>query len=103
MNSDAEKVLFTSLVHSKSDRKDFFLIKIFRPIRFREKIKLNYLTIGIERPVNADAEKILLTFVALSKSGTKKLFFLKIFRPIRIREKIKFKPGTFSPLESRDQ
>ena len=42
VNSDAEKILLTFVVFSKSARKNFFFIKIFVPMRFREKIKYNY-------------------------------------------------------------
>ena len=37
VNTDAEKILLTFLVFSKSARKNFFFIKIFRPIRIWEK------------------------------------------------------------------
>ena len=42
VNSDAEKILFAFVVFSKSGRKIFFSMKIFQPIRFREKIELNF-------------------------------------------------------------
>ena len=42
VNSDAERILLTFVVFSKSARKNFFFIKIFLPMRFREKIKFNY-------------------------------------------------------------
>ena len=42
VNSDAEKILLTFVVFSKSGRKNFCYMKIFRPMRFREKIKFNY-------------------------------------------------------------
>ena len=42
VNTHAEKILFTFVVLSKSARKIFFFIKIFLPMRFREKVKFNY-------------------------------------------------------------
>ena len=41
-NTDPVNVVFTFVLSSKSRTKRFFCIKIFRPIRIREKIKLNY-------------------------------------------------------------
>ena len=40
-NIDPVNVVFTFVLSSKSVRKRFFCIKIFRPIRIREKIKFN--------------------------------------------------------------
>ena len=44
VNTDAEKILLTFVVFSKLVRKEFFFIKIFRPIRFRENMKFNLVT-----------------------------------------------------------
>ena len=44
LNTDAEKILLAFVVPSKLVRKKFFLIKIFWPIRIREKIQFNYST-----------------------------------------------------------
>ena len=41
VNSDAEKIQLTFVVFTKSVRKKFFFLKIFRPIRIREKMKFN--------------------------------------------------------------
>ena len=41
LNTDAEKILLTFVVFSKLVTKKFFFIKIFPPIRFRERIKFS--------------------------------------------------------------
>ena len=105
VNTDAEKFPFTFVVISKSVRKNFFILKIFQPIRIREKIKFNY---SIFSPLEWRDQwtLVLKKFhwpLLYSPNAREKFFFFKIFLPIRFREKIKFNSSTFSPLESRDQ
>ena len=106
MNTDAKKILLTSVVLSKSGRKKFFFLQNFSTNQRSRKNRIQlfvFLLIGIERPMTTGAKKILFTFVVLSKLARKIFFFLEIFRPIRIREKIEFHYSIFFSLESRDQ
>ena len=106
INPDAKKILWTSVVLSKTARKIIFTSKFFDQSEFeKNEIQLfDVFIAGIERSMNTDAKKILLTSVVLSKIREKKIiFFHEIFRPIRIREKIEFNDSTFSSFESRDQ
>ena len=105
VNSDAEKILLTFLVFSKSVRKNFCLNKNFSTNQNsrRNQIELlDYFLIGIGRWVNSDAENIVLTFVVFCKSG-RKFFFIKIFQQIRFREKIELNFSIILSLESRDE
>ena len=80
VNCDAEKILLTFVVFSKSARKIFFS-EIFSTNHISRKNQIPFFyffVIGIERSVNCDAEKILLTFVVFSKSA-RKIFFSQIF------------------------
>ena len=104
VNSDAEKILLTFVVFSRSVRKKFFFISIFGPIKFWGKIKFNSST---SSPLESKEEWTLMLKrfywpLLWSADRRKKIFFMKIFEPIRIREKIQFNYFTFSPLESKD-
>ena len=81
VNSDAEKILLSFVVFSKSARKIFFS-QIFSTNQNSRKNQIqffDFFVIGIERSVNSDAEKIPLIFVIVSKSARKNFFFIKIF------------------------
>ena len=105
VNTDAEKILLTFLVFSKSARKNFFLLKFFDQSEFeKNEFQLfQFFPIRIDSPVNTDAEKILLTYVVFSNSAGKNFLFIKIFRPIRIGEKMKFNYSIFFSSESKDE
>ena len=82
MNTDAKKILLTSVVLSKSARKKFFFLQNFSTNQNWRKNRIplfDFLLIGIERPMNTDTKKILLTFVVLSKFGRKNFFFSSKF------------------------
>ena len=105
VNTDAEKILLTLLVLSKSARKNFF-IKIFRPIRIREKMKFNYsIFFSLESTDQSTLmlKKFYWPLLYCRNPREKISFLLKFFRPIRIREKIKFNYSFFFSLESKDQ
>ena len=105
VNSDAEKILLTFVVFSKSVRKKCFFNKIFGPIRIREKIKFNYSTFCSFESRN-EWTVMLKNFywpLLYSRNGWEKIFLLKIFGPIRFREKIKFNSFSFSSLVSTDE
>ena len=106
LNSDAEKILLTFVVFSKSAGKIFFFYQNFSTNQIWRKNQIqffDFFLIGIERWPNTDAEKVLLIFVVFSKSARQNFFFIKIFQPIGFREKIKFNSSTFSPLESTEE
>ena len=82
MNTDAKKILLTSVVLSKSARKKFFFLQNFSTNQNSRKNQIplfDFLLIGIERPMNTDTKKILLTFVVLSKFARKNFFFSSKF------------------------
>ena len=106
VNNNAEKLLLTIIVLSKSGRKRICFLQNFSTNQISRKNQIQFchvFSIGIQGRVSTDGEKIQLTIVVLWKSVTKEFFFFKIFRPIRFREKIQFNFPTFSQLESRDQ
>ena len=103
---DLEKIHFGIYFKSQVDFFQWKFFKIFRPIRFREKMKFNYSTFS---PLESTDEwplmhkKFSWPLSFFRNRWEKLFFFLKIFRPIRFREKIQFNSSAFSPLESRDQ
>ena len=105
-NTDPVNVVFTFVLSSKSVAKRFFCIKIFRPIRIREKMKFNSSTFS---PLESTDEWTLMLkkfywpFLYSWNRGEKIFFVIKISRPIRIREKIKLNYWIFLSLESRDE
>ena len=104
-NTDAEKIPLTFVVFYKSARKKFFYIRIFRPIRIREKIKFNYSIFSSLESRDQWTVMLKKFYWPLlnSPNPREKFFFIKFFQPIRIREKIKFNSSIFLSLKSRDQ
>ena len=77
VDTDAKKIQLTSVVFSKSARKNFFFpgnFSIKQNSRKNQIQLFDFFLIGIEKSMNTDAKKILLTFVVLSKSARKILF-----------------------------
>ena len=100
VDSDAEKILLIFVVFSESGRKNFFFMKIFQPIRFREKIQFNYLIIlsfESRDELTVMRKKFYWPFLYSSNRWE------KIFQPVRFREKIKFNFSIILWLESSDE
>ena len=92
MNTDAKKILLTSVVLSKSARKIIFSSKFFDQSDFEknETQFFNFFLIGIERSMNTDVKKIPLTVFVLSKSARKNFFFYQNFSTNQNFRKNKF-------------
>ena len=90
MNCDAEKILLTFVVFSKSARKIFFS-EIFSTNQNSRKNQIQFFyffVIEVERLANTDAEKIPLAFVVFSKSARKNFFFWKFFNQWDFEKKL---------------
>ena len=101
------KKFYLPLLYSPNPgEKIFFYMRIFQPIRFREKIELNFsiiLSLESRDESTVMVKKFYWPFLYSPNRWEKNFFFIKIFQPIRFREKIKFNYSIISSLESRDE
>ena len=105
VNSDAEKILLTFVAFSKSARKNFFFIKIFRPMRFREKIKFNS-SIFSSLESRGQWTLMLKKFnwpLLYCRNSREKFFFYQIFSTNQNSRKNEIQLFDFLSLESRDE
>ena len=105
MNTDGEKIRFTFVLFSKSARKDFFSIIIFRPIRIRKKVKFNYSNFShSNRETNEHRWcKNSIYLCSILEIREKKFLFYYNFSTNQNSRKNQIQLFEFFSLESRDQ